>query len=249
MRARHAGRRPSPAEVEDARGVRLGARLHRARELVMPVRLARPSELLERAAEGIVRIVVSRGELLDDHAKLALGVLPAREPEVGDAERFADRRLVRLEPLRPLERHRRLRGHSGAEPLLPFAKQVVGVGHALRYGKFSRTRSAGAVRSRVAPIWIADTDVPASIASWNTSPSSCGGRPGSGRRCCSTGEPRYQSGAPVRPPASPGAITRTTRPSSTCTRVWSGRPGWRRTAIAPSAPCAAARKRWTSPAA
>src|SRR5581483_9021351 len=136
MRARHAGRRPSPAEVEDARGVRLGARLHRARELVMPVRLARPSELLERAAEGIVRIVVSRGELLDDHAKLALGVLPAREPEVGDAERFA--------------------------------KQVVGVGHALRYGKFSRTRSAGAVRSRVAPIWIADTDVPASIASWNT---------------------------------------------------------------------------------
>jgi len=62
-----------------------------------------------------------------------------------------------------------------------------------------------------------------------------GGLPGSGRRCRSTAGPTYHSGAPVQGPVEPGAFTRTIRSSSTSTRVCSGRPGWLRTAIAPSA--------------
>ena len=74
----------------------------------MPVRFVRLALLLEAAAERVVRVVVDRREL-EHGAELLLGVLPALEPEVRDPERLANRRLVRLEALRPLERYRRLR--------------------------------------------------------------------------------------------------------------------------------------------
>src|SRR5581483_5614869 len=154
-RASRAGRRPSlVVELQDAGGVRLRARLHRARELVVPVRLGGLPQVLERAAERVVRIVVGRREILDDRPELPFGVAPAGEPEVGDAERLANRRLLWLEPLRLLERHGRLRGHAASEPLLALAEELVGavVAHRhRRYGKFSRTRSTGFVSPRVRP--------------------------------------------------------------------------------------------------
>src|SRR5205814_2037022 len=125
-------------EIEDAGRVGLRPWLHRARELVVPVRLGRPPLALERAAECVMRVVVGRREHLDDRAELALSVLPPRQAEVRDSEGFPDRRLLRLELLRPLERHGRLGGHSLPEPLLAFAKELVGVAHD-RYGMFSRT--------------------------------------------------------------------------------------------------------------
>ena len=95
----------------------------------MAVRLGLAALLLERAAERVVRVVVGRLELLDDRPELRLGLLPAGEPEVGDAERLADRGLPWLELLRLLERHGRLGGHSLAEPLLAFTEVVVRVAH------------------------------------------------------------------------------------------------------------------------
>ena len=92
------------------------------RELVVPVRLRRAALLLERPAEGVVRVVVGRVELVGNGAELALGLLPACEPEVGDPERLTDRRLLGLEPLRLLERDRRLRRHAAAQPLRPSRK-------------------------------------------------------------------------------------------------------------------------------
>src|SRR3954452_13434237 len=168
-------------EIEDPGGVGLGARLHRARKLVMPVGLRGAAEVLERAAECVMRVVVGRRELLDDRPELALGVLPAGEAEVGDPEGLPDRRLLRLEPLRLLERHGRLGRHPCSQPLLSFAEELVGVAHD-RYGKFSRTRSTGLVRPRVRPTWIADTSAPAPVARAKTSRSSYGGLPGSGSR-------------------------------------------------------------------
>ena len=77
----------------------------------MAVRLGLAALLLERAAERVVRVVVGRREL-EHGAELGLGLLPAREAEVGDPERLADRRLLRLEPLRLLEHDRGLRRHA-----------------------------------------------------------------------------------------------------------------------------------------
>ena len=91
----------------------------------MPVRLGRAALLLERAAERVVRVVVGRRELLDDRPELALGLLPAVQPEVRDAERLADRRLLGLEPLRLLERDGRLRGHALSQPRLALAEVLV----------------------------------------------------------------------------------------------------------------------------
>src|SRR5437899_4560244 len=71
-------------EVADPRGVGLRARLHRACELVVPLRLGVAALLLERAPERVVRVVVGRLELLDDRPELLLRLPPAREPEVRD---------------------------------------------------------------------------------------------------------------------------------------------------------------------
>ena len=87
-------------------------------------------------------------------AELALGLAVALDAEVRDPERLADRRLVRLAPLRLLERHGRLRGHALASDAAGPAGTVVGLAHInpRRYGKFSSTKSSGLVKSRVGPV-------------------------------------------------------------------------------------------------
>src|SRR5688572_16736890 len=131
----------------------------------MPVRLGVPALLLERAAERVMGVVVG-GRELEHGAELGLRLGPALDPEVRDAERLADRRLVRLEPLRLLERDGRLGGHAVPEMLATLLEEVVRVAHsmAFRYGKFSSSRSSGRVRSRVGPIGTATTSSAASIA-------------------------------------------------------------------------------------
>src|SRR5204863_6997957 len=119
-----AEQRPS-IELADAGAVPLRRRLHRARQLVVAVRLRGSALLLERAAERIVSVVVGGVELIGDRPELALRVLPPGQPEIGDAERLADRGLLRLQPLRLLERHGRLRRQPRAKPPLPFSKKVV----------------------------------------------------------------------------------------------------------------------------
>ena len=83
-----------------------------------------------------MRVVVGRREL-EHRAELRLGLLPAVDAEVRDAERLADRRLLGLAALRLLERDRRLRGVAVLEVGLPLLEEVVCLvfTHA-RYGKF-----------------------------------------------------------------------------------------------------------------
>ncbi len=101
----------------------------------MAVRLGVASLLLERAAERVVRVVVRRREL-EHRPELRLRLLPALDPEVRDPERLADRRLVRLELLRLLERDGRLRGHAVLQVGPALLEEVIRVGHrSLRYGK------------------------------------------------------------------------------------------------------------------
>src|SRR3954463_6631112 len=139
-------------------------------------------------------VVVGRGEL-EDRAELGLGLRPSPQTEGGHPERPADRGLLGLEPLRLLEGHGRLRGHSLLQPPPALLEVVVRVAHR-RYGTFSRTRSTTVVRSRVRPISIADTSAPASIAFWKTLASSYGGPP-----------PPSPGGAPL-PTSPPGAAAR-----------------------------------------
>ena len=77
------------------------------REAVMAGRLAGLPLLLEAAAQREVRVVVD-GRDLDRRPELPLGFAEALDAEVGDPERLADRRLVRLPALRLLERDGRL---------------------------------------------------------------------------------------------------------------------------------------------
>src|SRR5260370_14192649 len=91
----------------------------------MRVRLAHAALLLERAAERVVRVVVDRGEL-EQLADLGLRLLPARDAEVGDAERLADRCLLWLTLLRLLERDGRLRRHALLELRASLLEESVG---------------------------------------------------------------------------------------------------------------------------
>src|SRR5258705_115665 len=75
-------------EVLDPRCVGLGARFHRARKLVVPVRLGLTAQLLERSSECVMRVVVGGLELFDDRSELRFRFLPSGEPEIGDAERL-----------------------------------------------------------------------------------------------------------------------------------------------------------------
>src|SRR4051812_19154620 len=151
-------------QVADARGVVRVAWTHPARELVVAVRLGVAALLLEAPAERVVRVVVRRRQL-EDRTELRLGCVPVADAEVGDAERLADRGLVRLAELRLLERHGRLRGHPLREPLLAFAEELVRVAHMpLRYGKFSSIKSTGRVKSRVRPISTPRIVMPSSTA-------------------------------------------------------------------------------------
>src|SRR3954447_9010404 len=98
-------------ELADSRAVLVRARPQRARELVVRVRLEVAPLLLKAAAERVVRVVVVRREL-QQLAELFLGLAPPPDPEVRDPERLADRSLVRLAPLRLLERDGRLGRHA-----------------------------------------------------------------------------------------------------------------------------------------
>src|SRR5919109_1117652 len=76
------------------------------RHAVVPERLVGAALLLEAAAEREVRVVVN-GLQLEDGAELLLGLGEAADAEVRDAERLANRRLLRLAPLGLLERYGR----------------------------------------------------------------------------------------------------------------------------------------------
>src|SRR6266513_1710304 len=211
----------------------LGA--ERAGELVVAVRLGVLSLLLERATERVVRVMVGRRQLQHD-AELLLRLLVALDAEVRDPERLADRRLARLAPLGLLQGDGRLRGTSLAEVRSSLLEEVVGLGHvALRYGKFSSTKSSGSVKSRVFPISIAVTGSPASIADWKAFSSSYGGR--SRHRRSATAGPRPQSGAAVQTEAGSSSRIRTTRAPFLRTPARpESRPGSSLTATAPAAP-------------
>src|SRR5262249_17287440 len=96
------------------------------------------------------------GREVERRPELGFRLVVAAEPEVGDPERLADGRLVRLLPLRLFERHGGLRGLAPPEPPPPFLEVVVDLAHVpLRYPKFSATKSNGSARSRVGPMAIA----------------------------------------------------------------------------------------------
>src|SRR5262249_5201183 len=135
-------------ELLDTRLVVLFARPQGVRELVVAVRLVRLALFLEAAAERVVGIVVRRSAF-EHRPALRLGLAPAVDAEVRDAEGLADGGLLRLAALRLLERDRRLRGSALPEVRLALLEEVVGLAHGVRYGKFSRIRSTGCVKSRV----------------------------------------------------------------------------------------------------
>src|SRR2546423_5440623 len=201
-------------EVEDPPGVVLARWAERARELVVAVRLGRAALLLEAAAERVVRVVVGRREL-EHLPELRLGLLPAVDAEVGDAERLADGRLVRLAALRLLERDRRLCRPAFLQVRPALLEEVVGLAHVTpRYEKFSLTKSSADVKSRVAPISIPRISAPEAIASWNALESSYGGVPGNWSRKRATAGPTSQSGAPAIGFSGSSSSTRSTRPST-----------------------------------
>src|SRR5215471_3730859 len=111
-------------QVADAGAVLLRGGPEGARELVVPVRLDIPPLLLEAAAERVVRVIVD-GRQLEQRAELGLGLPPTADPEVRDTEGLADRGLVRLTPLRLLERNRRLRGHARPQMAAAALKEAV----------------------------------------------------------------------------------------------------------------------------
>src|SRR2546430_6657563 len=103
----------------------------RARQLVVAVGPRILAQLLERTAERVVRVVVSRRDL-EHRAELLLRFLVTLDAEIRDPERLADRRLVRLPPLCLLQRHRRLRRPALPEVGPPLLIEVVGLAHVAR---------------------------------------------------------------------------------------------------------------------
>src|SRR5205814_5945286 len=115
-------------EVADAGLVGRASRPEGAGQLVVAVRLLLAALLLQAAAEGVVRVVVDRGEL-EHLAELRFGLGVAVDAEVGDPERLADRRLVGLAGLRLLEGDGRLRGHALLEVRTALLEEVEGLAH------------------------------------------------------------------------------------------------------------------------
>ena len=142
-----------------------------------------------------MRVVVGRRQL-EHRAELRLGLLPAVDAEVRDAERLADRGLLGLAALRLLERDRRLRGVAVLQVRLPLLEEVVGLVSSLievrkvlsnqvyRMRQVARSRDD---RRREPPLG----------ARPNASASSNGG-PGRSSRSGTSSAPRPQSGTPVR---------------------------------------------------
>src|SRR5581483_11556528 len=118
-----------------------------ARERVVPPRLPASALLVERAREREVRVVVGRRQL-DELAKLCLRLAPAVDAEVGDAERLADRRLLRLAPLGLLQRDGRLGRASGAQVRAPLLEEVVGLAHARLASRRSTSSSTAVATAR-----------------------------------------------------------------------------------------------------
>ena len=75
-----------------------------------------------------MRVVVGRREL-EDRPELVGGLVVAADAEVRDPERLADRRLVRLPPLRLLERHGRLCRHPLLQVPAALLEVVVDLAH------------------------------------------------------------------------------------------------------------------------
>src|SRR6266536_4124432 len=115
-------------QVADPRRIVPALRTQGARQLVVPVRLGVAPLLLQCPPEPVVGVMVG-GRQLEHGAKLLLRLLVALDSEIGDAERLADRRLVRLTPLRLLERDGRLRGAALAKVGASLLKEVVGLAH------------------------------------------------------------------------------------------------------------------------
>src|SRR5207248_6243886 len=115
-------------EVADAGLVGRAPGPEGAGQLVVAVRLLLAALFFQAAAEGVVRVVVDRGEL-ENLAELRLGLLVAVDAEVGDSERLADRRLVGLARLRLLEGDGRLRGHALLEVRTALLEEVEGLAH------------------------------------------------------------------------------------------------------------------------
>ncbi len=82
----------------------------------------------ERSREAVVGVLVRRGQI-HQRAELGLGLLPATEPEVRNAERLPNRARPRFPALRLLECNRRLGGPSRAEVRAPLLEEVVRFGH------------------------------------------------------------------------------------------------------------------------
>src|SRR5262249_53691856 len=133
-RAPHAGderhsAKPSPSrDVADAGAVRLAGRSQRAGQLVVALGLGLAALLLEATAERVVAVVVDGGEL-EELAELGLGFLVSGDPEVGDSEGPPGRGLLRLPPLRLLERDRGLSGHALTKVGPALLEQVVRLAH------------------------------------------------------------------------------------------------------------------------
>ena len=90
-------------------------------------------------------VVVGRREV-DHHPELRLGFLVALHAEVRDPERLANRGLVRLAPLRLLERDAGLGGHALPEVLPALLEEVVGLALSLAAHASPVRQAAGAER-------------------------------------------------------------------------------------------------------
>src|SRR6188472_81621 len=149
----------------------------RASEFQVRPRLVVAPLVAERSPERIVRVVVGRGQL-EHLAKLGLGLLPALDPEVGDAERLADGRLLGLEPLRLLERNGGLCGHAAAEVRAALLEEVVRVAHRAPSGLNERSESAAWTRrSGVSRAAAADRIRPSSVRARSADPCARGSGP------------------------------------------------------------------------
>ena len=121
-------RRPPQLELADPGRVLLVVGTQRAGELVVPVRLGAVPLQLEAAAERVVGEVVGRREL-EDLPELGGRLIGPAQAEVRDPERLPDRGLLRLAPLRLLQRDRGLCGHAVAEVAPALLEEVVRVAH------------------------------------------------------------------------------------------------------------------------
>src|SRR5260221_10069152 len=93
----------------------------------------RTAEPIERPRERSMGERIDRGQL-DELPELHLGFVPASNAKVGDAERFPNRRLLRLPPLHLLERHCRLAWSSRSKVVAALLEQVVGFADLSRLG-------------------------------------------------------------------------------------------------------------------